>query len=98
MADNQDPKLPQWMRSRLAAVAKKPKCGPTHGACRCFLEKIINTEGELSKLRKELHQLRQFATWVRKDFDPRMDVYATDLRREAAEALGVELDDDELDE
>ena len=48
-ADNQDPQLPQWARSRLQAVAKKPACGPTHGACRCFLERIIRLEAEASQ-------------------------------------------------
>ena len=45
--------LPQWVKSRLKAVAKKKDCGGTHGLCRCFLEKLIHLEAEVSKLREE---------------------------------------------
>lgn len=49
--DHHDPKLPQWVRSRLRAVSRRPGCGSTHSACRCFIEKIIRLEAELAELR-----------------------------------------------
>ena len=52
--DNQDPRLPQWVRSRLKFTLKKPACGPTHGACRCFIERIIHLEAEVSELRQKI--------------------------------------------
>lgn len=47
----QDPSTPQWMRSRLEAVEKRPACGGTHGICRCYMERIISLEAEISELR-----------------------------------------------
>jgi hypothetical protein len=52
MADSHDPSWPQWVRSRLKAVQKRKGCGSTHMACRCFIEKIINLEAEVAKLRE----------------------------------------------
>ena len=46
------PEIPQWVKSRLESLQTKKTCGGTHGACRCFIEKIINLEAEISELRK----------------------------------------------
>ena len=52
----QDSRLPQWVRSRLKAVSKKKDCGVTHGICKCFLEKLIALEAEVSALREALRE------------------------------------------
>lgn len=40
------------MKSRIKQWRSKPKCGSTHGACRCFIEKIIDLELEVAEARE----------------------------------------------
>lgn len=49
---------PQWVKSRLNSLQDKKDCGFTHGACKCFLKRIIDTEAELAKLRAEVERLK----------------------------------------
>jgi hypothetical protein len=44
-------KRPQWVESRIKSLKKKPDCGGTHSACKCFIEKIMRLEAELVSLK-----------------------------------------------
>ncbi len=45
---------PQWVKSRLKAVSRLKDCGSTHGACKCFLKRVVDLEAELASLREQL--------------------------------------------
>ena len=45
---------PQWVKSRLKAVSKLKDCGSTHGACKCFVKRVVDLEAELASLREQL--------------------------------------------
>jgi len=55
----QDPKLPQWVKSRLKFVAKeKPKCGAgsTHHICHCLQKRLIEVELRLAEMNVDKYE------------------------------------------
>ena len=74
----QDPELPQWVKSRIEQWQQKPTCGPTHGICRCFMEKLIDYELELSEARMNRQERARAA--LEDGQQPTMRVFGNSMR------------------